>query len=86
MKVFWSVLDHALPLVVVLSAIDRHCLEPAPAHGDDQRVEGLENSLVPAVFLHANSDVAHALLLGQNPTHYYGITGIKVFYELTRNT
>lgn len=64
MEVFWRVLDHALPHIVVLAAVHGHRLEPAPAHGQDQGIKRLQNALVPAMFLDADSGEPHLLLLG----------------------
>lgn len=84
-KVFRSVLDHTLSFIVVLGAIDRHRLESTPAHRENQRVKGLEDSLVPAMLLHTHTYVTHALLLRQDSTYYYGIARVEVFHKLTWN-
>ncbi len=54
---FGCVFNHSKPLSLdIICAIDWHCLELPPAHGDDDRVFVFLDVRVPSMLLYLNAD------------------------------
>ena len=85
MQVLGCVLDHPLAPIVVLDAVDRHGLEPPPSSRKDQRVVGLEDPLVPPVFLHPQLHEPEPVLTGEHCPNQDEVGGVEVGHKFTRN-